>query len=260
MIVGMGMVVLRFTFTTGSRQIWSLCLNLNRKAEILWLKVSLPNTRPVLVGIVYGPKVCNEFFENLESVLGEISELSVASRTPAETLCIGDFNCDALKTAEWEWKKLRSIMCTHQLSQIINSPTRVTQFSESCIDHVWTSRPEMYVHNGVITFPFSDHSLVYAVRKSQRLVKGPSRNIKARSYCTFDANSFINDLRQVPWNTIEVSDNPDLAWSIFENQFIPICDNHALFKQMKIPNKSPPLFNDEYLHLRKELEQKIQGS
>ena len=114
----------------------------------------------------------------------------------------------------------------------------------------------MYVHNGVITFPFSDHSLVYAVRKSQRLVKGPSRNIKARSYRTFDANSFINDLRQVPWNTIEVSDNPDLACSMFENLFIPICDNHAPFKQMKIPNKSPPWFNDEYLHLRKELESK----
>ena len=181
------------------------------KVETLWLKLTLPNTRPVIIGIVYGPKVCAEYFENLDLVLSEINELSVTFRTPAEILCLGDFNCDMLKPNEWEWKKLQSIMYAHQMTQIITSATRITQLSKTCIDHVWTNRPEMYINHGVITFPFSDHSLVFAVRKSQRAVKGPSRNIKARSYRSFDADAFLNDLKQIPWGTVEVSDNPDIA-------------------------------------------------
>ena len=36
--------------------------------------------------------------------------------------------------------------------------------------------------------------------------------------------------------------------------FIPMCDKHAPFKQIKIPNKTPNWFNDDYLGLRKKLE------
>ena len=176
------------------------------------------------------------------------------SRTPAETLCIGDFNCDGLKPNEWEWRKLNSTMSTHHLTQIITVPTRVTELSETCIDHVWTTRPEMFANNGAISFSHSDHQLVYTMRKATKCARGPSRNIKARSYRNFDVSVFLEDLNQIPRCTIEVADNPDMAWNIFEGLFVPICDKHAPFKNMKIPNKPPPWFDDDYLSLRRDLD------
>ena len=50
-----------------------------------------------------------------------------------------------------------------------------------------------------------------------------------------------------------MADNPDMAWNIFEGLFVPICDKHAPFKNMKIPNKPPPWFDDDYLSLTKDL-------
>ena len=55
-------------------------------------------------------------------------------------------------------------------------------------------------------------------------------------------------------SAVEESDNLETAWGILEVMFIPICDKHAPFKNMKIPNQPPPCFDDEYLTLRKELQ------
>ena len=52
-----------------------------------------------------------------------------------------------------------------------------------------------------------------------------------------------------------MSNRPDQAWSVFEGIFIHICDKHAPFKQIKVPNKAPSWLNDDYLVLRKKLEQ-----
>ena len=51
-----------------------------------------------------------------------------------------------------------------------------------------------------------------------------------------------------------MADNPDMAWNIFEGLFVPICDKHVPFKNMKIPNKPPPWFDDDYLSLRRDLD------
>jgi hypothetical protein len=48
------------------------------------------------MGIIYAPEIRLEFFENLNDLLEEITDLSSGYRTPAEIICFGDFNCDAL--------------------------------------------------------------------------------------------------------------------------------------------------------------------
>ena len=249
---GYGGVIL-YTHNRLDTNLITLSQSTQGKIDTIWVKLALPFSRSVLVGIIYGPKVSLEYFDELDQVMSEIDSLSVSSNTPDEILCIGDYNCDALKPHEWEWRKINSTMAKHHLTQIITVPTRITQLSKSCIDHVWTNRPEMYKNNGAITFPQSDHQLVYAARKSPRLAKGTSRNIRARSYRNFSVSAFLDDLDKAPWHTVEACDNPDMAWDIFQNLFISICDKHAPFKNMKIPNNPPPWFNDDYLSLRRDL-------
>ena len=204
------------------------------KLETLWIKLKLPNTRPIYTGIVYGPIICNKFFEELEVVFDEV-------------ICLGDFNCDSLKPNDWQWKKLHGIMSTRQLSQVISKPTRITCTSETLIDHIWTARLEMYCINGVI--------MLYV--NCKKIPKGPARNIRARSYRTFKEIDFINDLRNASFNDVDMSNSPDqaLAWCVFEGIFIRICDKHAPFKQIKVHIKAPSWLNGDYIFLRKKLEQ-----
>ena len=184
----------------------------------------------------------------------------MGTRTQGEIICLGDFNCDSYKPNDWQWKKLNGLMSARQLKQVISKPTRVTSTSETLIDHVWTTHPNMYLRNGVVPFTLSDHSLIYAVRKALKIPKGPARNIKVRSYRTFNDTDFINELRHISWIGIETSNCPEVAWSIFESIFTRICDKHAPFKQVKILNRIPNWVNNEYITLRKELEQIKNGA
>ena len=226
------------------------------KVETLWVKLSLPHTRPIHTRIFYGPSVCSQFFEELEVVLDQIMERCAESRSQGEIVCVGDFNCDALKHSDWQWKKLHGLMSARHLSQIISKPTRVTDNSETLIDHVWTTHPDMYTYNGVLASAiYSDHSLIYAGRKAPKLPKGHARIIRGRSYRSFNEMDFSNDLGLISWADVRNAESPGAAWASFEETLGRVCAKHAPFKQLKIPNRSPDWFNDEYLDLRKQLVQ-----
>lgn len=130
----------------------------------------------------YAPEIRLEFFDNMTILLDEIKDIGTGSRTHAEILCLGDFNCDALQKTSWKWRKLNEVMSNSNLSQLIKDPTRITQSSFSCVDHFWTNRPDLYQDSGVLTYSLSDHSLVYAVRKGTKISKGNFKFVSARPY------------------------------------------------------------------------------
>ena len=69
---------------------------------------------------------------------------------------LGDLNRDMLKTdkdSNFPTKKIKTLYELYQLSQLIDEATRITMTTSSLIDH------------GVIHTGFSDHSLVFAIRK-----------------------------------------------------------------------------------------------
>ncbi len=52
---------------------------------------------------------------------------------------------------------------THQLTQIIDKPTRITPNSHSLIDMVMTTNPEKIVEHDVKSVGIADHCLIYCV-------------------------------------------------------------------------------------------------
>jgi exonuclease III len=117
--------------------------------ETLSVKIMLPHSRPIYTCVVYGPEIRLDFFESLSTLLEELQDLAATSRTPGDIVCLGDFNCDALTTDAWEWKKLKETMSNFHLKQIIIHPTRITQNTETLLDHVWTDKPELFSDHGV---------------------------------------------------------------------------------------------------------------
>ena len=83
------------------------------------------------------------------------------SRSPSEITCLSDFNIDAFAPRSTQFVKLRRLFTTFQMQQTLTTPTRVTDHSSTCIDHLWTNRPDFYNKSGVITCNISDHSLVF---------------------------------------------------------------------------------------------------
>ena len=143
--------------------------------------------------------------------------MNILSTTSKDIFLLGDLNLDSLTGLAQPLKHLCQLF---QLRQLITKPTRVTQTTKSCIDHVYTNAASNRLHSsGVIPLGLSDHSLVYVIKKCTKPRYKP-RVIKTRSFRNFNQADFCNDLRNVPWHEIEFNESVDDAWYIRKNVFL----------------------------------------
>ena len=84
---------------------------------------------------------------------------------------LGDLNCNVMKDCP-ENTALGNFMFEMNLNQLIITPTRITDTSESLIDVIITSASHLVNESGVIDTIISDHLPVYAVL-NMKLPKPP---------------------------------------------------------------------------------------
>ncbi|KAK2565773.1 hypothetical protein P5673_010036 [Acropora cervicornis] len=85
----------------------------------------------------------------------------------------------------------------------------------------------------------SDHSLIYAIRKSF-ISTGVPTIINSRQLRNFDPTMFRRDLALAPWQSVENITDPNVAWNAWRNMFLNICDSHAPFRRKKVRSSNSP--------------------
>ena len=217
------------------------------EVECVWTQVMLPKTRPILIASAYcTPPVRDEHLQGLEDTL------ALAHETTCEMLILGDMNLDLLPTKKKGLvKKLLVLHKVLQLHQLVEEPTRVTQHSQTLIDHIATNRKENIVKTGVITTGLSDHRAVYAIRKATQPRKAP-RVVTARSYKRLDTEQFCSDMANQPWHRVTEQTDVDLAWTTWRDIFRGVCDVHAPYKTTTVRGEKTPWATDEFIALTQE--------
>ena len=154
---------------------------------------------------------------------------------------MGDLNCDVSKLpSESNTRKLQFLFLLYQLDQLISEPTKVT--SATLTDLFFTNKPENIIRLGVVYIGISDHSLIYAVRKFTLPKSRESVKI-ARNFKNFNANDFLSDISQVPWECINSHDNPNICWKIWQTLYLKVLDTHAPLRHIRIRTNSLPWIN-----------------
>ena len=125
---------------------------------------------------------------------------------------MGDVNCDILKPQlDSRSRKLEFLSSFYQFGPIIDCPTRATETSATAIDLIFSDRVENSLQAGTVDFRISHHSLIFPVRKC-RIYKSQKSSSYFRSFKRFSTNDFLNDLSQVPWETVAQHDKPNVCW------------------------------------------------
>ena len=137
-------------------------------------------------------------------------------------------NCDLSVTdLDHSSRVLMDITGLYNLSQLINEPTRVTDFSSTLIDHIFTNTPDKVVCSGASHISISNHSLIYAYRKlSVSLTSRCHSTIDYRKFKNFDPIKFRHDIRLQNWSHINYFNNPDM-WHAWKTTFNFIVEKHA---------------------------------
>ena len=122
--------------------------------EIIWVELKLSNTSLLIAQVYRAPRPEQTFtLKWLDSV---DNSLQLAYSENERIAVVGDVNIDLWKPHPLATKWLE--MCSAVgLVQIITEPARVSESSESLIDHMCVSEHATALHHKVVKYSTSDH-------------------------------------------------------------------------------------------------------
>ena len=147
---------------------------------------------------------------------------------------MGDLNCDDLPDQDKNSivAKLRGFYRQNQFRQLIKEPTRTTNRSSTLFDHFPTNKPEFITSSGTKTVGFSDHDLIFGMRKISGS-KDP-KVINCRNTKNYTPDLFRKALTEASWDHILSLDDPHDISEKWLDQFTEILDQIAPFKLRKV--------------------------
>ena len=198
-------------------------------AEMLWVEISTKKTK-IAVGVFYKPpKIPYACFEKVfDSLLYIYSKYQ-------NTILLGDFNVNMLNSDSLEVRALNNfIIDPFELTQLVKSPTRITEKSSTLIDLMFVSNVENVLFSGSCDAPgISDHHftyLAYNVKKE----KFKPKIVKSRMFKNFDFEGFQRHAENINWESIIMVGDVNTKVTILENLINEALDPFAPVKTFTV--------------------------
>lgn len=208
------------------------------------LFIRLPHKQGAsIMGVIYRPPGQNldDFTVEIDHILSKIMNKS------KEVFLIGDFNSDLLKVNQHKpTEGLYNCMLAHHLLPIITKPTRITEYSSTLIDNIYTNAWQKLIESTIIITDISDHLPILAVMAQFQQEIVHSNKLLPRSFrktTPETITAFHNSISKINWSPVlDACHNLDTnrAYDTFLHEYkqkyelaFPIC-------QMKPSRRNSP--------------------
>ena len=205
--------------------------------EAVWAEVKLSNKK-VLIGTFY----LHPRFSDWQLVEYAIEQ---AAQICPELILLGDFNENLYDTTKC--KNVQNLMNSFGLNQIIDSPTRITQYTSTLIDLILVANSLRCTDKGTIEPFCSDHHAVY-FSTNFLTVKQHCYQRKIWQYDNANFDTYREKLSSCDWNMNDLS---------IEQQVEKLTSNIEQAAEQSVPSKTVtirprdlPWFHNE---IRKEI-------
>ena len=165
-----------------------------------------------------------------------------------EVYILGDLNINLLykeKRLPHGIKAYKEFCALHNLTQIINSPTRITKNTSTLLDHILTNATEKVSQFGVLEIGLSDHQIIFCTRKTKKLKTNTNTFIKIRSLKNYTKEIFLEKLSKIQFPDFSTFIDVDEAYSNFLDKVMKIIDEIAPYKEICIRNNSEEWVDEE---------------
>jgi exonuclease III len=187
------------------KNIYSFCLLPNisvfhdRLFESIFCEVSLNNAKKFIVGSIYRPTKSvynltpNEQFQQFCEILANVN--NEIEKTNLTAYLMGDFNVDVLKYKTCSYASgLIDLLFSLGLIQIVNKPTRCTDYSATLIDHIYTNNVHLSnISSYIIISHLSDHFPIITKLNESRIAPHP-KIVERRNFSEPNVVNFTNAL------------------------------------------------------------------
>ena len=138
---------------------------------------------------------------------------------------MGDFNVNLLNA---ERHTLTSEFCDTMFAYhhvpLITKPTRVTTDSVTLIDNIFTNKFDTDSFHGILYTDITDHCPIFCIHTNTHITNSKG-NFQKRVFSIKNMNKFIQRLRAADWCEIMSSNDSQLSFSLFHQQFLKHFDN-----------------------------------
>ncbi|WP_419611672.1 reverse transcriptase domain-containing protein [Thiolapillus sp.] len=203
--------------------------------EAVWVETKI-NQESLLIGSFYrSPNSRANYWELINDSIRK------ANNTVLKFIILGDFNTDVFNNPS---QHLTDILNQHQLYQLINSPTRITETTSSCLDLIITQSPQLVTRTEVLPAICSDHSVPCAYVRNTVIKNKPFKRI-IYNYSKLNVDKFCNLLRQVNWINIIENNTMDVSAINFTDTFMTIAKQCMPVKTVLVRQNDAQWMNDE---------------
>ena len=171
--------------------------------ESLFLEITVPHGKNIIVGCVYRPPNQNKalFLDKLNDVLSYIS------KNNKQCYVMGDFNLDLLQ-----------YKVSFAFIPLISNPTRLTSYSATLIDNIFTNNLSQNVLNGVVLNDLSDHLPVFAYFSGLTLTRDGDNKAFVRKFTEENLRKFNENVSNTNWSSL-LDEDPNMAYNNFIDEY-----------------------------------------
>ena len=221
----------------------------DENVRAVWCDISLPKSKPILVGTFYNPHRDSDFRTNFDKVLANINPGQETYMLGDDNICTGTDSCNCRSSSVTK-SYLNLLSAAGGFKQIIDKPTRVTNESISCIiDHVICNFSNKVVHSGVLPIGVSDHYLVFCTRKQAKLTFNTHKTVTLRSMKNYSAEVFSRYLENCDWSSVLNCHCVNTAWSNFTLILNTVLDKVAPIRTVRIKQRTEPWMTSNILDM-----------
>ena len=219
--------------------------------EMLWIKLSLENVRPIIVVNIYRPPQ-GSYLKCCELISNAFEKADLKDNT--DIFMMGDFSINFDDKTSPGFKELDFTTKSLGLNQLIESPTRSVFrdgiITENRIDLIF-SNSEHVADSKTLDFNISDHLGIMVTRKKTP-VKVHKIDFKGRSYKNYTKEVFQENLLNSNWEDFFNNDDPNWLWDFMYKTILANIEPMCPMKSFKVAGFKEPWMTNEAIEAIKD--------
>ena len=125
------------------------------------------------------------------------------------------------------------------LTQMIDSPTRITTSCSSVLDHAITNCTDKVVGSGVLDLSLSNHQAIFMIRGSHGK-EGSPVTFRKRVFKNYSKELFCCELRSIDWSPVYFATDVNVAVHDFNAKLLSVIDKVAPYREFRPKLDSKP--------------------
>ena len=147
---------------------------------------------------------------------------------------MGDFNLNLMNhESHQQTSEFLDIMYSNMLLPLITRPTRITSYTATLIDNIFTNHVENYLFSGLLFTDISDHLPIFCFSYEQSSETIDDKFVVFRNKSKSNFINFNNQLNDTIWEDLSGFNDPEAAYDSFLKKFKDIYNSSFPLKKVK---------------------------